>query len=110
MIELFENNNTSLEFTFPDVHPEIKLAIWFARQLRIPDCVEKCHLPRDIGEFKLRLIDDFPKRVFESWRKRGSVEQRAQAEGLVVIWPPRSICTTGILLRANRCSTLPAMP
>lgn len=42
MIELFENNNTILDFTFPDVHPEIKLAIWFARQLRIPDCVEKC--------------------------------------------------------------------
>lgn len=73
MIELFENNNTSLDFTFPDVHPEIKLAIWFARQLRIPNCVEKCHLPRDIGEFKLRLIDDFPKRVPESWRKRGGV-------------------------------------
>ena len=73
MIELFENNNTSLEFTFPDVHPEIKLAIWFARQLRIPDCVEKYHLPRNIGEFKLHLIDDFPKRVLESWRKHNDV-------------------------------------
>jgi len=58
MIEL---KNKSLEFSFPEVHPEAKLQIGFQRTLRIPDDGKDYPLPPGLGLFSIEATD-FPTR------------------------------------------------
>ena len=62
-----------LVFRFPEVHENATCAIGFQRTLRIPDDDQDYPLPPGLGEFPLRHLDDFSKRVPEKWRPRGGV-------------------------------------
>jgi hypothetical protein len=70
MIEL---NSDTLNFSFPEVHPEAKLSVNFQRTLRIPDDGRKYPLPPGLGNFPLRHIDDHAEKIPESWLRRGGV-------------------------------------
>lgn len=70
MIEL---NNDRLVFTFPDVHPQARLAIDFQRTLRIPDDNKNYPLPPGLGSFPIRHVDDFEKSVPARWLQHGGV-------------------------------------
>lgn len=70
MIEL---NRDQLLFSFPDVHPEAKLAIEFQRTLRIPDDGKTYPLPPGLGAFPLRHVDDHSATVPSRWLEYGGV-------------------------------------
>lgn len=70
MIELQSDN---LVFRFPEVHPGAKLNVDFQRTLRIPDDGKEYPLPPGLGSFPMRHIDDFSRKVPDSWLKRGGV-------------------------------------
>jgi len=70
MIEL---RNNSLKFSFPDVHPEAKLAIDFQRTLRIPDDGNAYPLPPGLGRFPIKHVDDYADRVSPLWIQHGGV-------------------------------------
>jgi hypothetical protein len=70
MIEL---RNNTLEFSFPDVHPEAKLQIGFQRTLRIPDDGKDYPLPPGLGRFSIKHVDDFAKEVPQLWLEHGGV-------------------------------------
>jgi len=70
MIEL---THDSLEFTFPDIHPGAKLTVSFKRTLRIPDDGNTYPLPPGLGNFPLRHVDDYSKKVPEKWIEHGGV-------------------------------------
>jgi hypothetical protein len=69
MIELKQE---TLEFSFPEVHPDAKCRIHFKRTMRIPDNEQTHYLPPSFGKFPLHHIDDFSA-VPEAWRDRGGV-------------------------------------
>ncbi|MEI7823938.1 MAG: hypothetical protein WCI01_01475 [Chlorobiaceae bacterium] len=82
MVELSARGD-KLVFRFPDVHPEATLSIQFQRTLRIPDDGKDYPLPPGLGHFPLRLVDDYPATVPESWKKNGGVMMPMyQAEAL----------------------------
>ena len=62
-----------LVFNFPEVHPSAVLTFQFPRTLRIPDDDTDYPLPPGLGRFPLRLVDDFPTRVPQSWLASGGV-------------------------------------
>jgi len=68
MIEL---KNSTLVFSFPDIHPEARISIKFQRTLRIPDDEKTYPLPPGLGIFPLKHIDDYP--VPEQWVEHGGV-------------------------------------
>ena len=70
MIEL---RNNSLKFSFPEVHPEAKLQIDFQRTLRIPDDGKDYPLPPGLGQFPIKHVDDFAKKVPQLWLEHGGV-------------------------------------
>lgn len=70
MIEL---KSDGLVFSFPEVHPEATLKVEFQRTLRIPDDGRDYPLPPGLGEFPLRHVDDFHKRMPERWLQHGGV-------------------------------------
>jgi hypothetical protein len=70
MIEL---NNNSLDFSFPELHPEARLKITFQRTLRIPDDDRDYPLPPGLGPFPLRHVDDFAGEVPKNWIEHGGV-------------------------------------
>ncbi|MEW6304838.1 MAG: hypothetical protein AB1705_15290 [Verrucomicrobiota bacterium] len=70
MIELKSNK---LVVSFPELPFQPKLDIDLQRTLRIPDDGKDYPLPPGLGSFPLRHIDDFARRVPESWLKRGGV-------------------------------------
>jgi hypothetical protein len=70
MIEL---QNDTLVFSFPEVHPDAVLRIAFQRTFRIPDDGKDYPLPPGFGNFPLRHIDDFARRIPEGWLERGGV-------------------------------------
>jgi hypothetical protein len=70
MIEL---RNNTLEFSFPEVHPEAKLQIGFQRTLRIPDDGKDYPLPPGLGRFSIKHVDDFAKNVPKLWLEHGGV-------------------------------------
>lgn len=69
MIEL---KRETLEFSFPEVHPEAKCRIQFQRTMRIPDNDQTHHLPPSFGSFPLHHIDDFSS-IPKAWQGRGGV-------------------------------------
>lgn len=70
MIEL---TNHSLTFSFPEVHPHARMHITFERTLRIPDDEKTYPLPPGLGNFPLRLIDDYADSVPSQWLEHGGV-------------------------------------
>ena len=70
MIELRHNR---LTFSFPEVHPQAKLAIEFQRTLRIPDDDKTYPLPPGLGAFPVEHVDDHAARVPSTWLQRGGV-------------------------------------
>ncbi len=70
MIELRQDR---LVFRFPEVHPKAQLSVGFQRTLRIPDDGRTYPLPAGLGFFPLRHVDDFARRVPESWVEHGGV-------------------------------------
>lgn len=70
MIELKRDR---LKFSFPEVHPLACLAISFQRTLRIPDDDRTYPLPPGLGNFPVRHVDDYSRRVPEQWLEHGGV-------------------------------------
>ncbi len=62
-----------LVFRFPEVHDEAECAIDFQRTLRIPDDGRDYSLPPGLGNFPLRHLDDYVRRVPGGWLSRGGV-------------------------------------
>ena len=65
--------NDRLVFRFPEVHEESACSIEFQRTLRIPDDGKDYPLPPGLGDFPLRHLDDFARRVPGGWLARGGV-------------------------------------
>jgi len=65
--------SNKLEFAFPEVHEDAKLYVTFKRTLRIPDNESAYSLPPGLGDFPLRLVDDFGEKVPDKWLERGGV-------------------------------------
>jgi hypothetical protein len=65
--------NDQLVFSFPNVHPEAKLAIEFQRTLRIPDDGKTYPLPPGLGRFPMRHVEDFKGKVPANWQEHGGV-------------------------------------
>lgn len=70
MIEL---QSHKLAVSFPELPLQPRLTIDFQRTLRIPDDGRDYPLPRCLGSFPLRHIDDFASRVQATWLQRGGV-------------------------------------
>jgi len=62
-----------LVLRFPEVHKEAICSIGFQRTLRIPDDGKNYPLPPGLGNFPLRHLDDFARRVPGDWLARGGV-------------------------------------
>ncbi len=62
-----------LDFRFPEVHEDAACSLEFQRTLRIPDDEKDYPLPPGLGEFPLRHLDDFARRVPDGWMARGGV-------------------------------------
>ena len=65
--------NDRLHFRFPDVHEQAHCSISFQRTLRIPDDGESYPLPPGFGDFPLRHVDDYARRLRGEWLRRGGV-------------------------------------
>lgn len=86
MVEL---NGNTLTFSFPEVHPDAKLSITFQRTCRIPDDGKDYPLPASLGQFPLRHVDDYAKRVPREWEERGGVMMPMyQAEAMWIQFSP----------------------
>lgn len=70
---MLELKNDTLQFTFPEVHPNAQLGMEFQRTLRIPDDGAQYPLPPGLGAFPLRHVDDFRDRVPAKWLQHGGV-------------------------------------
>lgn len=70
---MLELKNDTLQFTFPEVHPNAKFGMEFQRTLRIPDDGNEYPLPPGLGAFPLRHVDDFRDRVPAKWLQHGGV-------------------------------------
>ena len=62
-----------LNFRFPEVHEDAGCSMRFQRTLRIPDDEKEYPLPPGLGEFPLRHLDDFARRLPVEWLRRGGV-------------------------------------
>jgi len=70
---MLELSGDVLVFNFPHVHPRASVRVGFQRTLRIPDDDKTYPLPPGLGNFPVRHIEDFKKRLPERWLKRGGV-------------------------------------
>ena len=70
MIEL---RMDTLNFSFPEVHPQAKVTVEFQRTLRIPDDGSDYPLPPGLGRFPLSHVDDHADKVPQHWLERGGV-------------------------------------
>ena len=70
MIELKHNQ---LVVRFPEVHEDAVCSIGFQRTLRIPDDNRDYPLPPGLGGFPLFHVDDYLKKVPETWAQHGGV-------------------------------------
>lgn len=66
-------DSDSLQFEFPEVHPEAKFSVRFQRTLRIPDDGKTYPLPPGLGNFPLKHTEDFKERIPASWLARQGV-------------------------------------
>jgi hypothetical protein len=70
MIELKQD---SLIFSFSEIHPKARLSLEFQRTLRIPDDGKDYPLPPGLGQFPMKHVDDFAKKVPSIWLEHGGV-------------------------------------
>lgn len=76
-------NNDSLQFEFPEVHPDAKFSIEFQRTLRIPDDGKPYPLPPGLGKFPIKRTEDFKDRIPASWvEHQGVMLPMYQSEAL----------------------------
>jgi hypothetical protein len=66
-------NKQTLEFSFPNIHPEACLGISFKRTLRVPDDGNIYPLPADLGNFPVFHTEDFAQNIPDTWSSRGGV-------------------------------------
>ncbi|MCF6192859.1 MAG: hypothetical protein L3J46_00810 [Kangiellaceae bacterium] len=66
-------NNQTLEFSFPDLHPEAGTNISFKRTLRVPDDGNDYPLPAGLGNFPIFHVEDFSDNLSNEWLERGGV-------------------------------------
>lgn len=72
-----------LVFRFPEVHEDAHCSLGFRRTLRIPDDGKDYPLPPGLGNFPLRHLDDYARRLPESWiRRGGAIFPMHQAEAM----------------------------
>ncbi|NTU52282.1 MAG: hypothetical protein HGA97_00985 [Chlorobiaceae bacterium] len=91
MVELNARGD-ELVFRFPEVHPEAALRVSFRRTLRIPDDGKDYPLPPGLGNFPMRLVDDFSGNVPKPWMRDGGVMlPMYQAEALWVGFNTREV-------------------
>lgn len=89
MLQLIQNQ---LTFSFPEVHPDCKVTIEFQRTFRIPDDGKTYPLPPGLGQFPLKLVDEYRDRVHPEWRERGGVFlPMYQAEALWIRFVPNEV-------------------
>lgn len=66
--------NNTIEFAFPEVHPEAVLKVDFCRTLRVPDDGQRHYLPPNLGRFVLRSVSTLdPARLPRTCRRRGGM-------------------------------------
>lgn len=95
MIELRDDE---LQFSFPEVHDEARLAIHCQRTLRIPDDGRTYPLPPGLGQFPLRHVDDHAARVPPAWLEHGGVMlPMYQSEALWLYFNGRYPCAVRVL-------------
>jgi len=70
MLELLNNQ---LVFSFPEVHPDARMAVEFQRTLRIPDDEGTYPLPPGLGAFPTAHVEDHKDKVPGVWAKHGGV-------------------------------------
>jgi hypothetical protein len=70
---MIEIKDSSLVFSFPEVHPKARLSVTFMRTLRIPDDGKDYPLPAGLDRFPLCHVDDFGLQIPTAWRERGGV-------------------------------------
>lgn len=76
-----------LVFRFPEVHEDARLTVKFERTLRIPDDDREYPLPPGLGEFPLRHVDDYRRRLSKGWLERGGILMPIhQAEALWILF------------------------
>jgi hypothetical protein len=63
----------TLNFSFPDLHPDAKCGVSFQRTLRIPDDDKTWPLPPGLGRFPIVHVDDFAATLPPGWKERGGV-------------------------------------
>ena len=63
----------TLHFSFPEIHEQATLSVTFQRTLRIPDDDKTYPLPPGLGNFPMKLIDEFRERVPANWVEHGGV-------------------------------------
>ncbi len=66
-------NRDSLRFSFKDVHRDAQCEIELQRTLRIPDDGNHYPLPPGLGRFPMRHLDDYSRRLPDTWHQRGGV-------------------------------------
>jgi hypothetical protein len=94
MIEL---NQTSLRFSFPEVHPDAVLDVTFHRTLRIPDDERDYPLPPSMGHFPMAHVDDYRDRVPPKWVEHGGIMlPMYQAEALWISFSARRCNERGV--------------
>lgn len=70
---MLELKAQTLEFHFPEVHPEARCTVRFMRTLRIPDTGRAYPLPPGLGSFPMVHVDDHASRLPEAWVKQGGI-------------------------------------
>jgi hypothetical protein len=87
---MLELQNNLLVFSFPEVHPDARLAITLHRTFRIPDDGKNYPLPPSCGVFPVRHVDDFAGKVPQKWMNRGGVMVPLyQSEALWLAFSPQ---------------------
>jgi hypothetical protein len=82
-------NQNTLEFSFPEVHPDAKMKVTFIRTLRIPDDGKAYPLPPGLGDFPMRHVDDYRNNVPAKWVDRqGVMIPMWQSEALWIKFEP----------------------
>lgn len=93
---MLELQHDTLNFSFPEVHPDAKCSISFQRTLRIPDDGKSYPLPPNLGRFPVRHLDDHKDRVPSEWAERGGVLlPMYQSEALWVLFHGHAVSGHG---------------
>ena len=66
-------NKESLIFTFPEIGKNVQFNVSFQRTIRVPDDGKEYPLPAGLGSFPIKHIEDYKKKLPESWAKHGGV-------------------------------------